>query len=134
MIPRLIVGLSTISVAEPARRARAARARRRGACVELFVAFDDPESAVALLGLAERLAGRRAELVVEPVVERGIPGDPAVEAKRRYAIADARRLARRQRLELSRAEPLAPSETAFLAAWASATRGEAAPRVLRPPR
>jgi 2-hydroxychromene-2-carboxylate isomerase len=84
------------------------------------VAFDDPYSAVAVLGLADRLSARRAELRVDPVVERGIPDDPAVEDKRRYAVADARRLARRSGLELSRSEPLPAAATAFLAGWAAA--------------
>jgi 2-hydroxychromene-2-carboxylate isomerase len=88
--------------------------------VELFVAFDDPYSAVALLGLAERLAHRSADLAVEPVVARGIPGDPAVQAKREYAVVDARRLALRDGLAQSRREPLPAEATAFLARWATA--------------
>jgi 2-hydroxychromene-2-carboxylate isomerase len=59
------------------------------------------------------------ELVLKPVVTRGIAGDPAVDQKRRYAIVDARRLARRTGLVLSRREPLTPESTAFLAAWAA---------------
>jgi 2-hydroxychromene-2-carboxylate isomerase len=87
--------------------------------VRLFVAFDDPYSALAVLGLAERVAERRVRLLVEPVVERGIPDDPAVSDKRRYAVTDSRRLARRLGIELSRSEPVPAEATAFLAAWAA---------------
>jgi 2-hydroxychromene-2-carboxylate isomerase len=60
------------------------------------------------------------ELVLKPVVARGIDGDPAVDQKRRYAIVDARRLARRSDMVLVREEPLTPESTAFLAEWAAA--------------
>lgn len=119
VLPRALVALSTVRWP---RRAAAAQRRRLGgsATVRLFVAFDDPYSAVAVLGLADRVADRRVRLVVEPVVERGIPDDPAVSDKRRYAVIDAQRLARRAGLELSRTEPLPAKTTAFLAAWAAA--------------
>lgn len=119
VLPRLVVALSTVRLP---RRAAAALRRAAGvrATVRLYVAFDDPQSAVALLGLAERLRGRRVRLVVEPVVRRGIPGDPAAEAKRRYAVLDARRLARRDGLELARHEPVAAADAAFLARWCAA--------------
>ena len=123
LVPRLIVKISTVR----APRRAAARVRRLlggAARVELFVAFDDASSAVALLGLADRTTRRRADLVVEPVVQRGIPGDPAAEAKRSHALVDARRLARRDGVTLSRSGPLPAEATAFLAAWAaSAPRG-----------
>jgi 2-hydroxychromene-2-carboxylate isomerase len=119
VVPRTLVALSTIrwpgKVTAAIRRALGGRGR-----IELFVAFDDPESAVALLGLAQRVAHRRVRLAVEPVVARGIPDDPATEDKRRYAIVDARRLARRAGLELSRGEPVTAQATAFLASWAAA--------------
>ena len=119
VMPRLLIALSTVRwpgrAAAALRRAFGGRAR-----VRLYLAFDDPYSAVALLELVRRLAHRRAHLVVEPVVGRGIPDDPAVEAKRRYALVDARRLARRGGLELSRTEPLPAATTAFLARWAAA--------------
>lgn len=119
VLPRAIVGLSTVRA--PGRAAAAVRRARGGhGTVRLFFAFDDPYSAVALLGLADRLAGRRAQLRVEAAVERGIPGDPAVEAKRRHAVLDARRLARRDDRVLARAEPPAAAEVAFLAAWTAA--------------
>jgi 2-hydroxychromene-2-carboxylate isomerase len=117
-MPRIVVALSTVH----AHRRLAARVRRvlgGQAVVRVYVAFDDPSSAVALLGLAERIEHRRVRLLVEPVVRRGIPDDPAADAKRRYAMVDSSRLARRSELELSRSEPLAASDTAFLAEWAA---------------
>jgi 2-hydroxychromene-2-carboxylate isomerase len=119
VVPRVVVALSTVRwpgrVAAAVRRALGGSGR-----VRLYVAFDDPYSAVAVLGVADRVVGRRVRLVIEPVVERGIPGDPAVDDKRRYAVVDARRLARRAGLELSRGEPVGAEETAFLAGWVAA--------------
>ena len=118
-VPRLLIALSTVRLpgrmAATVRRALGGRAR-----VRLYLAFDDAYSAIALLGLAERLAQRPARLVIEPVVGRGIRNDPAAEAKRRYGLVDARRLARRGGQELSRTEPLPAAATAFLARWAAA--------------
>jgi 2-hydroxychromene-2-carboxylate isomerase len=119
VLPRAVVALSQVSW--PSRLGAAARRRlRRRGRVELFFAFDDPCSAVAVIDLAERVAGRDVELVLRPVVARGIEGDPAVDQKRRYAIVDARRLARRSGLALAREEPLTAEATAFLAEWAAA--------------
>jgi 2-hydroxychromene-2-carboxylate isomerase len=79
---------------------------------------------VAVIDLVERLAGRPVDLVLRPVVDRGIAGDPAVAAKRRFAVHDARRLGRRTGLVLARDEPLVPLRTAFLAGWvAGAAQG-----------
>lgn len=123
LVPRTIVALSTI---DGPRRLQAALHRLRGGrgTVELFVAFDDAYSAVALVGLADRLASRPVDLVVQPVVERGIPGDPAVAAKRRYAVTDAARLAQRDGHELSRTEVVPVQEAAFLARWTAAAPDE----------
>lgn len=119
VIPSTVVRLARVEA--PARlRARVRRALGRPGRVELFFAFDDPCSAVAVLDLAERLAGRRVALDLVPVVERGIPGDPAEEAKRRYALLDAQRLARRSGRELARRAPLEARATAFLARWVAA--------------
>lgn len=119
VLPRAVVALSQVSW--PSRLGAAARRRLgRQGCVELFFAFDDPCSAVAVIDLAERVAGRDVQLVLKPVVARGIDGDPAVDQKRRYAIVDARRLARRAGLTLTRDEPLTTESTAFLAEWAAA--------------
>ncbi len=118
-IPRAVVALSTVRA--PGRATAALRrAAGRQATVRLYVAFDDAYSAVALLGLRHRLTSRRVRLHVEPVVERGIPGDPAAADKRAHAVMDSRRLARRAGAELSRTEPLSSADTAFLADWAAA--------------
>jgi 2-hydroxychromene-2-carboxylate isomerase len=119
VFPRAIVALSTVRLPWKVGAAVQRALGRRGT-VRLFVAFDDPASAVALLGLVQRLAGRRVDLVVEPVVARGIPGDPAVDAKKAYAVVDSRRLALRDGLELTRSAPIAAADVAFLAEWAAA--------------
>ena len=123
--PRVVVALSQVSW--PSRLGARARRRlgRRGR-VELYFAFDDPCSAIAVIDLAGRVAGRDVALILSPVVRRGIPDDPAVDLKRRYALDDARRLGRRTGLVLRRAEPLDAQATAFLARWAaSAPQGPA---------
>ncbi len=117
--PRLIVALSQVTW--PARLAAAVRrGLRRDGRVELFFAFDDPCSAVAVLDLADRVTGRDVRLTLRPVVTRGIPDDPAVDQKRRYAVIDARRLARRLGRRLRRDAPLEPATVAFLAGWVAA--------------
>lgn len=120
LLPGLVIALSRVTW--PARLGAAVRRRtgRRGA-VELFFAFDDAASAIAVIELTRRLAGRDVDLLMKPVVQRGIPGDPAVELKRRYAIADAERLGLRSGLVLSRHEPLRSEDCAFLAGWVANT-------------
>jgi 2-hydroxychromene-2-carboxylate isomerase len=119
ILPGLVVSVSRVTW--PARLGAAwRRSAGRPGQLELFLAFDDPCSAIALIDLSERLSGRAVEIVLRPVVQRGIPGDPAVEQKRRYAIDDARRLARRIGLGLARSEPLAAEQTRFLAEWVAA--------------
>ncbi|MCW2991159.1 MAG: hypothetical protein JWM73_1753, partial [Solirubrobacterales bacterium] len=116
VIPSAVIALSALDA--PARAAaRVQRALGRRGRVELYFAFDDPCSAVAVVDLAERLAGYDVLLLVRPVVERGIPDDPAVELKRRYALQDARRLARRSGRTLARESPISPDDLAFLARW-----------------
>jgi 2-hydroxychromene-2-carboxylate isomerase len=120
ILPSTVIRVSQIDW--PARTAAAARRARGGrGRVDLYLAFDDAASAVAALDLADRLHGRAVDLVAHPVVERGIPGDPAVDDKRRYAIADAVRRGRRLGLELTRDVPLDPAEPAFLAGWVAGT-------------
>jgi 2-hydroxychromene-2-carboxylate isomerase len=99
--------------------------RRLGgrAQVELYFAFDDPYSVVAL-PLLEVAARRRTELQLYPILERGLEGDPAHAQRRHFAIEDSRRLLRRRGLTLRRKEPLAPADTAFLAAWTESLRGQ----------
>jgi hypothetical protein len=115
VLPRAVVALSARDV-----RGRVAARLGRRAVVELYFAFDDPCSAVAVVDLAGRLAGYDVAIAPRPVVRRGIADDPAVEDKRRYALADARRLARRSGRTLGRDAPLAPDDVAFLAAWVAA--------------
>lgn len=125
LVPRLIVTLSTVD-AHRRLLARLRRARGGRGTVDLYVAFDDPYSAVATLGLAARTAGRPADVRVHPVVARGIPGDPAAEAKRTYAVTDARRLAARDGLTFTRTTTVAPAAAAFLARWTAAAPDGAA--------
>lgn len=92
------------AVTRPARRVTGMRSPRE---VELFIAFDDAASAVALLALSRALTDLAAKLVVRPVVERGIADDPARERKREFAVVDAIRRADALGLEpLVRREPL----------------------------
>jgi 2-hydroxychromene-2-carboxylate isomerase len=115
-LPTTVIALSQHD--GPARLGAAARRRTgRRARVELYFAFDDAASAVAVVGLAECVAGRDAHLDLRPVVHRGIPGDPAAGQKRVYAITDARRRADKL---LVRDEPLTADATAFLAEWVAA--------------
>jgi 2-hydroxychromene-2-carboxylate isomerase len=112
-VPRVVVALSTVRA--PRRWAAGVRRALGGqAVVRLHVAFDDPLSAVALLGMREVVAGRRVRLVVVPVVARGIPGDPAVEAKRRYAVLQ------RSGLALRRTAPLDAEACGSVARWTAA--------------
>jgi hypothetical protein len=120
VLPRTVVAFSRLDLRGRLSAAARRRLGRRGR-VELFFAFDDAASALALLDLADRLAGRPVTLVLEPVLRRGIPDDPAVDLKRRHAIADVRRRAPRLLgAPLARTEPLAPEDTGFLAEWVAA--------------
>jgi 2-hydroxychromene-2-carboxylate isomerase len=93
--------------------------------IELFFAFDDPYSAIALPGLIEIARIRNAELRLYPLVERGIAGDPAQQQRRLHAVADSRKLARRDHRELRRSQPLPAQDCAFLAAWTAAAHNHA---------
>jgi 2-hydroxychromene-2-carboxylate isomerase len=116
LLPRAVVAESRVDVVSRVGAAARRRAGRHGV-VELYFSFDDPSSAVALLDLAQRIGRHDARLVVRPVVDRGIPDDPAVELKRRYALTDAKRLAERLGLELNRAEPWDAIGANLLAEW-----------------
>jgi hypothetical protein len=126
-LPRALVAASQVTL--PARLAAAARRRRgeRGR-VELFIAFDDPCSAIAMVDLSARLATRHVDVIPMAVIDRGIEGDPAVAQKREYAVTDARRLARRAGLKLARETTLPAADTAFLAEWVDGA--EAGPALL----
>jgi len=125
--PRLVIAQSQFDA--PARIGAATRRRLgRHGRVELYFAFDDPCSAVAILDLDARLRGRQVDLMTLPVTKRGIRDDPAVDRKRDYAIVDARRLFARRGIVLGRRAPLAPDATAFLARWVAAASNGAAAR------
>lgn len=100
------------------RRAFGGRAR-----MELFFAYDDPYSAIALGGLMKLAAKHGADLHLYPLREHGIEGDPAADKRRVHAIEDCRRLAQRSGRELVRTSPLTPQDCAFLAEWTEAARG-----------
>lgn len=91
--------------------------------VELYFAFDDPYSVVAL-PLLEVAARHRAELKLYPIVERGMVDDPALSQRRRFAIRDSQRLLQRRGLVLKRVEAVDPQATAFLADWTESLRGQ----------
>src|SRR5258705_2192117 len=115
--PRAVVALSRLRVPRP----WALTVR-----VELYFAFDDPYAVLGLPGLLELTRERGLELELFPLVERGIPGDPAADKRRAYSIVDADRLVAREGCRLERREPLDPSECAFLAAWTDVARGNPA--------
>jgi 2-hydroxychromene-2-carboxylate isomerase len=101
-------------------RAQADRALGRRGRIDLYFAYDDPYAAIALPGLLQIAARRRVELKLLPVIERGIDGDPAAQARAPYALEDSRRLAARDGRKLMRTRPLQASETDFLARWSAA--------------
>ncbi len=117
--PRLLIASAGVKARH---RAAAKRLRAKGGRekVELFFAFDDPLSAVALLDLDRRTRGMQVDLVALPVVERGMVGDPAVQWKRDYAVLDATRLAARQGISFVRTSTVPPQVTSYLAEWVSA--------------
>jgi 2-hydroxychromene-2-carboxylate isomerase len=123
VVPRLALGIQ-----EQIARAGEARARIAGLLgqppsVELYIAFDDPYSALALVQLAPILRRRGIVLALYPLVERGISEDPDLSLRKTYAIQDSRRLARRAGLVLRRSAPISPHQVAFLAEWTEAARG-----------
>ena len=121
--PSLVIATAGVRAHQ---RLSAARRRRAGGSeqVEVFFAFDDALSAVALIGLAQVAADRSVNLVATPVVNRGIEGDPAVEWKRSYSVVDAARLAARDGTKFARTTPIRPQETRYLAEWVSAREPE----------
>lgn len=115
--PRVVVATSRWRL-----RAAAYRLLKRRPRIELFFAFDDPYSAIALPGLIQIARARKAELKLVPLLERGIDGDPAADKRRLHAVTDSRRLALRDGRSLSRTAPLAAGDCAFLASWAAAAQ------------
>jgi 2-hydroxychromene-2-carboxylate isomerase len=117
LAPRTVVALS---------RLRLPRPWRRQARVELYFAYDDPYAVLALPGLLALTRARGLPLRLYPLLERGIPGDPAAGQRAQYSIVDADRLLQRSGLRLGRRRPLLAADCAFLAAWTQAAAGDAA--------
>lgn len=113
LAPRTVVALS---------RLRLPRWLRRPLRLELYFAYDDPYAAVALPGLLRLAQARGLPLDLYPLLERGIAGDPAAQQRQLYSIVDAGRLLLRGGWQLSRRQPLAAANCAFLAAWTEAAR------------
>jgi 2-hydroxychromene-2-carboxylate isomerase len=125
LVPRLAIGIQ-----EQIRRAGEARARierlfGRPPSIELYIAFDDPYSALAVVQLVPILHRRGIVLALYPLIEHGIAGDPDLALRKAYAITDSRRLARRAGLVLGRSDPISPEQVEFLAEWTEAARGSA---------
>jgi 2-hydroxychromene-2-carboxylate isomerase len=89
---------------------------------ELYFAFDDPYSAIAFAEVAELAEERSVDLSLFPILDRGVPGESNDDQRRRYAVVDARRLARRRQRRLSRNAPVARNEISNLTMWAEAAR------------
>lgn len=109
LAPRAVVALSRLRMPRP-------WAPR----VELYFAYDDPYAVLALPGLHRLTRARGLPLHLYPLLERGIPADPAAEQRSRYALLDADRLLQRSDQRLGRRRPLAAADCAFLAAWTQA--------------
>lgn len=118
--PRLVVASSRWRL-----NAAVHRALKRRPHIELFFAFDDPYSAIALPGLMQIAAQRGVDLRLRPLLERGIDGDPAADKRRAHAVADSRRLALRDGRRLARSTPLSPDDCAFLAHWTATAQDQA---------
>lgn len=115
LAPRAVVALSRL------RLPRLGKPR-----VELYFAYDDPYAVLALPGLLALTRARGLPLHLYPLVERGIPGDPAAAQRAAYSIVDAERLLQRDGRHLRRRQPLAAADCAFLAHWTQAAAGDPA--------
>ncbi len=122
LIPRLVVATSTLRWPQRL-RSQLRRVSDKRARVELYFAFDDAYSAVALPALVALLRRRPVELKLYPLLERGIPNDPAAAQRLAHTLADSQRLARRQNKLLARTAPLQRKDTRFLAEWTESLRG-----------
>ncbi len=114
--PSTVVALSRVT--GPARLAAAAQRRTgRSGEVELYFAFDDPCSAVAVIDLAARMSGRPVDLLMKPVMQAR--DTRATRRSSSSAATPRRREAPRQAPGPgARApEPLRAGSTAFLAEW-----------------
>lgn len=117
LAPRTVVALSRIHLPRPwPRQVRP----------ELYYAYDDPYAVLALPGLLRLTQARGLPMRLYPLIERGIPGDPAAEQRRAYSVVDADRLLQRDERRLSRQRPLHAADCQFLAAWTQAAIGDPA--------
>ena len=111
LAPRTVVALSRLHLP---------RLWPRQVRPELYYAYDDPYAVLALPGLLRQTQARGLPLRLYPLIERGIPGDPAAEQRRAYTLVDADRLLQRDGRRLSRRQPLEAANCRFLAAWTQA--------------
>lgn len=100
----------------------ASRLFRRAPRIDLYFAFDDPYSAVALPATIDLAHRHGVTLTIYPVVMRGIVGDPDLSLRIAASIVDATRLLRRTGATLGRQSPIAPNDVLFVAAWTEAAR------------
>lgn len=100
--PRVVIAAA--EVRWPARlKAQLRRARGGRGTIELYVAADDPWSAVAWRQLDERVRARDVDVVLYPVADRGLENDRALEIRKAYVAVDAARLAQRAGIDLDEA-------------------------------
>lgn len=111
LAPRAVVALSRVHLP---------RLWPRQVCPELYYAYDDPYAVLALPGLLRLTQARGLPMRLYPLIERGIPDDPAAEQRRAYSVIDAQRLLQRDDRRLARLQPLGAADCAFLAAWTQA--------------
>ncbi len=121
LLPRTVVRLSR---AKRRFKGKALFERMLGisGTIEFYFAFDDPYSAIALPKMMELVSDRELEIELFPLAEHGIPGDPDIDKRRAYSLADAARLGKRLGVEINRTSPLDPDKVLFLAAWAESAR------------
>jgi len=123
ILMRAVVAAQDLSPGH-ALRSRVKRALSRPARVELYFAFDDPYAAVAMRPLREVVLRHEAELSLFPLLDRGMPDDPAWDQREHYAIVDARRLARRTGRVLRRTAPIPPEKLDYLARFTQSIKDE----------
>lgn len=110
------------SKAQAAVRSSVGRIRRRAPRAELYVAFDDPYSALALETVRDLRSAPHVDFEIYPVVRRGVAGDSNSELRRAYSLRDAKRLATRRGRPIVRDELISPERVAELAYWTEAAR------------
>lgn len=106
------------------RRVRSAATKALGLTpsIELYFAFDDPYTAVALPAVIDLARRHGVALSLYPVGNHGIVGDPDLPLRREASIVDAARLLRRHGRVLRHRPPIEPDAVRFLAAWTESAR------------